>query len=217
MRHIPGERDRYLMKGEAIRGRFAISRKGASVGMEDPNIIGLLFERSERALDEIQKKYGKEMAGIAYGVVGSREDAEEIVNDALRVLWGRIPPEYPDPLSTYVFRIVRNLSLARLRDRNRLKRTPAVVDPLDELTESIAAVEEPDQLSESREITLVINEFLSRLDRTGRMIFVSRYWYSENVAEIAKKQGMTRVAVSARLARMRKSLAELLKERGIDL
>lgn len=185
--------------------------------MEDPNIIGLFYERSERALDEIQKKYGKEMERIACGICGDREDAEEIVNDALRVLWGRIPPEYPDPLSTYIFRVVRNLSLARFRDRNRQKRTATFVEPLDELVESIAAVEEPEALSDAREITLVINEFLSRLDRTGRMIFVSRYWFSENVADIAKKRGMTRVAVSARLARMRKSLAKLLKERGIEL
>ena len=185
--------------------------------MEDANILGLLYERSERALDEIQKKYGKTMAGIAYGVCGSREDAEEIVNDALRAVWGRIPPEYPDPLSTYLFRIVRNLSLARLRDKSRLKRTAAGVDPLDELTESIAGVEEPEELSESREITAVMNEFLSRLDRTGRKIFVARYWYSENVADIAKKNGMTRMAVSSRLTRMRKSLAALLKERGIQI
>lgn len=184
--------------------------------MEDPNILGLLFERSERGLDEIQKKYGKEMEQIALSVCGDREDAREVVNDALRAVWGRIPPEYPDPLSTYVFRIVRNLALARLRSKNRLKRA-APVTCIDDLAETLAADEEPETLADSREITRVINEFLSRLDRNGRIIFVSRYWYSDSVAEIARNVGMNRAAVYARLERMKKSLAELFNERGIEL
>ncbi len=184
--------------------------------MEDPKIIGLLYERSERGLSEVQSKYGKQMSAIAYGICGNKEDADEVVNDALAALWAAIPPEYPDPLSAYVYRIVRNLALARVRTRASAKRSGSVI-PVDELTEELISEEGIEELAESREITLALNEFLSLLDRRSRIIFVRRYWFSDNVADIAKRVGMNRVAVSMRLSRMRTSLAKLLNERGIEL
>ena len=184
--------------------------------MEDPKIIGLLYERSERGLTEIQAKYGKQMFSIAHGICADREDAEEVVNDALAAVWDAIPPEYPDPLSAYVFRIVRNLALVRVRTRASAKRAGDVV-PVDELTEELFSDDEIERLAESREITMVLNEFLSLLDRKSRIIFVRRYWYSDGVAQIAKRVGMNRVAVSMRLSRMRALLAAKFHERGIDL
>lgn len=195
-------------------------RKNATVKLLDDNkIIGLLYERSEKGLDAIQRKYGQTMFGIANGICGNRQDAEEVVNDALQAVWRSIPPQYPDPLSSYVFRIVRNLSLTRVRTRTAAKRS-GVVLPLDELTEAIVAGEprnEGDEALDSKQISDAINDFLSRQDRTGRVIFVRRYWYSDDVADIAKAVGLSRVAVSARLSRMRDRLSRHLKENGIEL
>ena len=184
--------------------------------MDDGKILGLLFERSERGLEELEKKYSKQMTAIAKGICGDVSDAEEVVNDALAAVWTAIPPEYPDPLAAYVYRIVRNLALKRVRARAQAKRSGGVM-PMDELADALLSENETEELADSREISQAINEFLSLLDRRSRVIFVSRYWYSYSVAQIAPLVGMTRAAVSMRLTRMRTMLENKLKERGISL
>ena len=78
---------------------------------EDERIIEMLFERSEQGIRELDIKYGKICRDLSYRIVGSRQDAEECVNDAYLGAWNAIPPERPDPLLTYILKIVRNISL----------------------------------------------------------------------------------------------------------
>lgn len=51
----------------------------------------------------------------ADNILDDPQDAEECVNDAWLGAWNSIPPQRPDPLRAYVCRIVRNLSLKKLR------------------------------------------------------------------------------------------------------
>ena len=186
---------------------------------DDKKIIGLLYERSEKGLAAIEQKYGQTVKGIAFGICRDHEDSDEILNDVLRAVWNSIPPEFPDPLSAYVFRITRNLALTRVRTRKTAKRSGEVM-PLDELTELIVTGAERDENAaalDSKLISEAINEFLSLQDRTGRVIFIRRYWYADDVADIGKAVGLSRSAVSARLSRMRTALRHHLKEKGIEL
>ena len=48
----------------------------------DENIIELFFARSEQGIRELDTKYGKDFHNLSYHIVGSRQDAEECVNDA---------------------------------------------------------------------------------------------------------------------------------------
>ena len=55
--------------------------------MEDSTIVELYFARSEEAIAETDKKYGKYCNYIAYNILRSSEDAEECVNDAYMRAW----------------------------------------------------------------------------------------------------------------------------------
>lgn len=90
--------------------------------MTDNEIIGLYWERSENALSESRRRYGRLCGRIAENILGSREDAEECFNDALFAAWNAIPPERPDSLSAYLAGITRNQALTRLKARRRQKR-----------------------------------------------------------------------------------------------
>ena len=63
--------------------------------MEDKEIIGLYFARSERAIEETAGKYGSFCHGIAYHILGSNEDSKECVNDTYYHVWNVIPPNRP--------------------------------------------------------------------------------------------------------------------------
>lgn len=79
--------------------------------MDDVQIVELYFERSERAIAETAAKYGRLCEGVAYKIIGIREDAEECVNDTYLNIWNSVPPKRPDNFRAFICRITRNLSL----------------------------------------------------------------------------------------------------------
>ena len=107
--------------------------------MEDREIIDLYFARSERAIRETERKYGRQVQGVAYGILRNRADAEECAGDTWLRAWNAMPPQRPDRLGAWLMRVARNLSLDRLRRSGAMKRgEPALA--LDELTEVVADV-----------------------------------------------------------------------------
>ena len=90
--------------------------------MDDRNIVELFLNRSEEALEQTTSKYGRYCHRIAYNILGNDEDSEECVNDALMRVWGSIPPNEPNSLSSFIGKITRNLALDKLRQKNSDKR-----------------------------------------------------------------------------------------------
>ena len=104
--------------------------------MEDRKIIELFFERSEKALDETEKKYGRYCYSIAYNILYSNEDASECVNEAYLRAWRAIPPTIPTRLSSFLAKITRNLAIDRYTKFRALKRTvenEVILEEVDEI------------------------------------------------------------------------------------
>ena len=179
--------------------------------MDDKQIIKLFFERSDQAITELSKKYGKLCFKIANNILDDPQDAEECVNDAYLGVWNSIPPRDPDPLRPYLCRIVRNLSLKKLRANSAMKRDSSYEISLSELEDCIPDDSSYDDLS-VKELTAQINEFLSSLERDDRVMFVKRYWFSEPLSEIARTFGITQHNASVKLSRIRRKLRKFLND-----
>lgn len=93
--------------------------------MLDEQIIELFFERSEQAINELDGKYGKVFHNLSYNILNDRWDAEECVNDSYLGAWNVIPPERPNPLLTFVCKIVRNISIKKYHAKTAIKRNSA--------------------------------------------------------------------------------------------
>ncbi len=185
--------------------------------MEDSKIIELFFERSEQAIIELSDKYGSVCRKIAENVLNDRHDAEECVNDAYLGVWNTIPPQRPDPLLSYVCRIVRNLALKKYHEKAARKRNSIYDAALDEIEDCIpSALSVEDEIAAS-EITEMIDCFLGTLDQQSRIMFVRRYWYADSIEEIAELFHKTRHYISVRLSRIRKALRQYLIKEGISL
>ena len=117
--------------------------------MEDKQIVDLYFERSESAIIETDKKYGRYCHYIANSILTNDEDAKEIVNDTYLKTWNTIPPQRPDSLKTYVGRISRHLSLNRYEAQSAQKRGGQLSLILDELTECITDHDSGEDIGES--------------------------------------------------------------------
>lgn len=55
--------------------------------MDDKQILDLYWERSEAAISETSKKYGKYCRYIAFNILHNDEDSEECVNDTYLRAW----------------------------------------------------------------------------------------------------------------------------------
>ena len=163
---------------------------------------------------ETAVKYGRYCTSIAYGILGSREDAQECVSDAYLTAWNAIPPRRPNDLGTYLGKITRNLSIDRLRTRNRDKRGGGEVPlALEELEEVVAGSDSPENEAVRKELIAGLNRFLSELTRQERYIFVRRYWYLDSLGDIAKSTGFAGSKVASMLYRLRGRLKnQLIKE-----
>ncbi len=185
--------------------------------MEDKQIVDLYWARSEDAITETDKKYGRYCHYIAYQILSDNEDAEEIVNDTYLKTWNTIPPNRPDPLKGYVGMISNQLALDRYDEKTAKKRgggqMPMV---LHELSECIPDGDEGTDIGKSVALRDALNRFLKSLPQKTRTIFVRRYWYVTSIAEIAEEFGMKESAVAMLMLRTRLKLKEFLGKEGFE-
>lgn len=177
--------------------------------MDDREIVRLFYRRSERAIAELSAKYGALCLKIAYNILNDAQDAEECVNDAYLGAWNTIPPQDPDPLRSYICRIVRNLALKKWRANSAQKRGGGFEVSLSELEGCLPDNSLDERFSVS-ELTEQINEFLATLSRGDRVMFVRRYWFGAPLAEVGADFGITEHNASVRLGRIRKKLRKYL-------
>ena len=186
--------------------------------MEDEDIVRMYWERNERAVAETSAKYGRYCTKIAMNILNNREDAEESVNDAYMNAWNSIPPHKPDMLSTFLGKIVRNLSFNKYKHIHSVKRGGnEIALILDELGEIVSDEEAVIDNVLRNELIKAINEFILALSEEKRYMFSRRYWYSDNIKDIAAQLGRTENNISVELSRIRNKLREYLAERGYDL
>ena len=183
--------------------------------LEDSLIIDLFFERSERAIGELDKKYGAAVRKTAANLLHDAQDAEECVNDAYLGVWNSIPPHRPEPLIAFVCKIARNLAAAKYHSRHAKKRDSQYDLVLDELAECIPSPVDVETALEAKELSAAVSRFLETLPYEDRYCFVRRYWYVDSVAEIAAQMHSGSHRISVRLYRTREKLRRCLREEGL--
>ncbi len=185
--------------------------------MTDEKIIDLLFERSEQAVTELDRKHGAAVSRVARNILGNVQDAEECVNDTYLAVWNVIPPSRPSPLRTFVCKIARNLATARYHANTAAKRNSQYDAALEELEEYLPDSGSVEDEIEARELAKAINDFLAELGYSDRFIFTRRYWYSDSVQDIAKMAGTTANSLAVRLFRIRGKLKNYLTKEGFPV
>lgn len=184
--------------------------------MEDQQIIELYWMRSEDAISETDKKYGKYCYYIAYNILQNEEDAKECVNDTYFSVWKIIPPNRPNRLSVFLGKITRNLSLNRYKKFKAKKRGYGQIPlVLEELQECISNKKLSDEIVEEMVLVEVLERFLTGLSVEARNIFLRRYWFFSSVKEIASDFSISESKVKVSLMRSRNRLKEMLQKEGI--
>lgn len=127
----------------------------------------------------------------------------------------RHPPAKPDPLLTYVCKIVRNISLKIYWRKEAVKRSSRYTIALEEIEACIADTKTVEDEMEAKELARIIEDFLDTQTLENRIIFMRRYWFADSYKDIAGFVGLSEKNISVRLTRIREKMKQYLIEREV--
>ena len=138
----------------------------------------------------------------AYGVTGSHQDAEDVLQTIfLQLMRQELPPDLRRNPRTYLYRAAVNTSLNIIRSRRR-----EVLVESEELFEGTTQAD-----SENSEFEVQrLYDAIAELKPESAQILLLRYMHNKTDVEIAKMLGRSRGAIALNLFRSRARLKKLL-------
>ncbi len=193
-------------------------KRSASMPLTDESIIGLYFERDEKAIEETDVKYGKYLYSVVYNLLGDRLDSEECLNDTYLGAWNAIPPARPVSLKAFLTTVARRLAVKRYHGSRRKKIVPSEMTvSLSELEDLVSGDGDVAADFDAERLGRVISGFIRSLSERRQFIFMSRYYAAEPIDSIATDLDVSRSTVNKELAAIRCLLKEKLESEGYSI
>lgn len=170
---------------------------------EDKILVSRVINGDQSAFEEIVSKYKPMMAKVIIGMVGNKEDAEDIGQEVFIRFFNSIHQYKADAsLSTYLTRIAINLSLNELKKR-KVKKVIQLEEKHDQFHTDNTSYKSRDQKE-------VIDIALQQLDNKYKIIVVLRLMEGFSTKETANILKLPLGTVLSRLARGQEKLKEII-------
>jgi len=184
---------------------------------DEATLVAQLRAGDESAFEQVVRAYGGRLLAVARRIVGTEEDARDVVQDAFLNAFRSLDRfEGNAKLSTWLHRIVVNAALMKLRTRKRKPEQsietllPAFMDD-GHHEERFKSLEEPvDKLMERAENREIVRKQIDALPESYRTVLVLRDIEGLDTEETANVLGLSVNATKIRLHRARQALRTLL-------
>lgn len=180
---------------------------------QENTTVALGSYRSPReAFEAIVKTHMKDAYFIALGLVGNREDALELSQEAFYRAYKHFDQlNSQEKFFPWFYQILRNLCFSHLRKR-RLRRTESLNDADGEPRQlEWSDAFDPEMVAERNESKDRVWRAISRLDEKHREVIVLRHFRQLSYDEMARVLFCNRGTVTSRLYYARKRLKEILE------
>lgn len=183
--------------------------------MDDEQIVGLYWDRDEKAIEETDFKYKTYLFTIAYHMLRSDSLSDECLNDTYLGAWNAMPPSKPNVLRAFLTTIMRRIAIKRYHSEQK-KRVilSELTESLSEIGDFVAGDEDVEAAFDAKRLGEVISDFVRSLSARRRFIFMSRYYVADPIDTIAQDLGLSRSMVNKELAAIRRALKEKLESEG---
>ena len=184
---------------------------------DEATLVAQLRAGDEAAFEQVVRAYGGRLLAVARRIVGSEEDARDVVQDAFLNAFRSLDRfEGNAKLSTWLHRIVVNAALMRLRTRKRKPEQsietllPAFLED-GHYEERFKSWDEPvDKLMERAENRALVRKQIDALPEGYRTVLVLRDIEGLDTEETANVLGLSVNATKIRLHRARQALRTML-------
>ena len=162
---------------------------------------------AKRTFREVFEAEESPLLRFAYGFVGQRETAEDLVQDAFLKLHGHW--EEVEQPRAWLFRCVRNLALNHIRDHRR-------ETELDPEHDSPGKDDVPEEVLSRMEAVGTVQLLLAELPPEDRELIALKYGEDLKYLQISQRTGLSVGNVGYKLHHLLKGLADSLRSLGIE-
>ncbi len=165
-----------------------------------------------QAMEQIVRLYQNQVYNIAYGMLGSPEDAQDITQDVFLSVWEKIGQfQFKSRFSTWLYRIVTNMCINEKNRRYRRQTSPTEMDDSQAWTPVDSRTPEKEVLlAEQQEM---LQAALGQLKQDYRKILILREMENLSYDELAEVLNCSVGRVKSRLHEARTILRKILKQK----
>lgn len=185
--------------------------------VSEKKIIEKVLGGDANAFEELVLKYEKTVYNLALRMVGDRDDAFNMTQEAFIKAYGSLSSFRGDSkFSVWIYRITTNVCLDFLRSKSRKQQVSLTVSDDDE--DAQLDIPDPSSTPEQQLIKKIsmqsVEEGLKTLPDKQRQILVMRELGGMSYAEIGKALSLEEGTVKSRIFRARKRLCTFLLDSG---
>jgi RNA polymerase sigma-70 factor (ECF subfamily) len=143
----------------------------------------------------------------AYGIVGQRETAEDLVQEAFLRLhehWSEVTSP-----KAWIYRSIRNLALNYLRDHRR-------ETPMDDKAEWQSETPQADEELGKMEAVGALRMLMAEMQEQDQQLIAMKYKRQLSYEDISKQTGLSVSNVGYKLHHLLKGLADSLRRLGVE-
>ena len=184
--------------------------------MLDKDIIDRVNGGDTEAFEELVRRYEKTVFNIALRMVGDRDDAADMTQEAFIKAYGSLGSFRGDSrFSVWLYRITTNVCLDHLRTKARKKQVPLSLDDDAEQELDIPDMRAMPEEQLMRKLSMqAVRRGLDRLAPEHRQILIMRELGGMSYAEISSALSLEEGTVKSRIFRARKNLCAFLLADG---
>ncbi|MGQ0767037.1 MAG: RNA polymerase sigma factor [Gemmatimonadota bacterium] len=185
--------------------------------LDDAGIVEAFLNGDERGFQELVDRYQSRLLNFVYRIVGDRERAEDLVQEAFIRVYRHIRRFDPSKkFSTWIYTIAANLSKNELRNRAR---NPLVLFQTirsqwkdeDRPLQFEDEASRPDDLFRKRHLRELVEASVKAMPRHHREVFVLRELEGKSYEVIAEITSCNLGTVKSRLNRARNAFAAIIE------
>lgn len=190
--------------------------------MTEEKLFEMLARREQRAFEEICRRYGARMAGMARKQLGqalrARMETADVVQTVLGELLksaGRVRFDSERAFLRWISVVVERKVLKAARYWKSPRRSPDRARPLPEgMAISDKRAETPTRIFERKETSAQFSRAMARLPHVDRQLIIARVFLQLPWTAVASMLGTREEAAQMRFTRAKRRLASLLGRPG---
>ena len=175
---------------------------------EDARILDQLRKGDEEVLAALYQTNERQVSAFVMRNNGTRDDAEDMLQEALVILWERVRSgryEQKAKISTFIFATIRNMWMRKLARARREIATDMEGNPV--RSDDKTALEEMIETEKTAGVAVALN----KLGDPCRKLLLLYYWEERSMEEIATQMAFANAdTAKSKKYQCKKALAQLL-------
>jgi RNA polymerase sigma-70 factor, ECF subfamily len=202
------------MNAEAAHLALLNFRKGSSPAAspalrQEESLLAKIASGDDKAFAQLLSQSLPRVQAIAWRIVRSQAEAEDIAQESFLRLWREAPTLGDVPLEPWLYRVASNLAIDRYR-----RKKPELMDELPDNADDAA---DPEAQMRASELAAEVDGAIAELPDRQRLALILVHFEEVSQKAAAQTLGITVDALESLLARARRGLKEKLKSRHADM